>query len=652
MSSTKSGVIYDNNLYINTTTINNIPLTLDLLYKQDKPLFNIILEYTKQYGLVWDIDYKSKELKVLTKNSFFKDYNIEDWTDKLDKSSKWTITPVIADSQSFIFNYNEIGGFRYTGYDDKYGTQYGTKTLKTEYEFYPSQKELFEDIDPIIISSRSYTTLDTLSDWDIISPIEYESDNFTRIEDADEDDKKAINLNNWVFRTENQVNTPLHIFLPTPYMQDNKSCYIHPDFISSLDTGYIRSLNTIPEFSSVYDNFGSMFSAPMEDYTFDAQLIRATGNYQFDLFWKKFIHERYNIQNKKIVTHFNLSLIDYVNFKFNKFIMIENQLYCVNKINEFNLVGGGVTEVELIQISDIKAYTQGQKTFPFYSISPDNIYIEAANETYPNNLFFNVSVNTSMFLTEDSVEITKYGPGNISVYTTSKSGNTNTITFRVTGMMYTEDTMYGTIKILSDEIPFNILGAGQGLITSSPIQLYETADTIKTIYLTSDPVVDINTVQLIEYQPVSYGSVYINDVYYDEENTVGVDIVGTHVQGERFIGGLRASNIASVIEVPIEFDCTPHYIESSTEGVIINDGTYSGELVISFNSQDRINTIYLEDVIVYPEGVTSIEVLYQDNNLLELKFSYSGFNVRGIWEGSIYVSNGYSDRRIPIKIYG
>ena len=58
-----------------------------------------------------------------------------------------------------------------------------------------------------------------------------------------------------------------------------------------------------------------------------------------------------------VTCYLKLTPSDYANFDFNHFITIENQLYMVNKIYDYDITNDESTKVDLITIQDIKGYT-------------------------------------------------------------------------------------------------------------------------------------------------------------------------------------------------------------------------------------------------------------------------------------------------------
>jgi hypothetical protein len=141
----------------------------------------------------------------------------------------------------------------------------------------------------------------------------------------------------------------------------------------------VVQVNTLPQFQIVtgigQKTFGCIFNRPQEDYTYDKSITNSLNGYIYDNIWDKFINERYNVQNKKVTAYINIQPIDFINFKFNKFITLNNQLFIVNKIFDYDMNGNGLTKVELIQVTDMDVYKNGAESFPPIVISPNEVDI-------------------------------------------------------------------------------------------------------------------------------------------------------------------------------------------------------------------------------------------------------------------------------------
>lgn len=98
-----------------------------------------------------------------------------------------------------------------------------------------------------------------------------------------------------------------------------------------------------------------LFALPREDY-FNPNAVIRNSNDLWTVRWSNLIPELYNEQNKLLTCKVYLTPKDYNQFKFNKFIYINNVLYLVNKIIDYNPVSTEATKVELIQVMNPQAY--------------------------------------------------------------------------------------------------------------------------------------------------------------------------------------------------------------------------------------------------------------------------------------------------------
>ena len=368
----------------------NVNIGLKTFYKKEDPLFNVILEYTKMFGLVWSVDYQERKVRLQRRETLFNNYQIEDWSSKLDKTQDMVVEPVSFPSQYIRFGYEDTDGYRYTSYKDSYDVEYGDKIVKTAYEFNSDDTNMIEGIKPTIASNRNFVSYMDSLHWDTVSTIKAKTDFVPRLECADEDDKQAISAGNWCMRSDNIGNTDIskkcYITNDTPLMlAEDKSYYIDP---RAVEAGYLEYPTVIthyglpvftpvfrdsnPSFSTYNTHYSCLFNTPYEDFTSDKLFLNSKGRTVYDLCWNKFINERYNAQNKKVTAFFNLTVSDYNSFNFNKFITFDNQLFMVNKIMDFNPTTNKSTKCELIQIADTNNYTQPLEEFEPIMVNLDS----------------------------------------------------------------------------------------------------------------------------------------------------------------------------------------------------------------------------------------------------------------------------------------
>lgn len=362
---------------------NSTTCELKNLYAKDEPLFKVILQYTKMFGLIWKPDYNKKTIDIMTRSTYFKDYDVVDWSDKVDKSKGMTIEPVSFSSKYVTFNYDDVEGYRYSGYRSKYGVDYGEKKLKTKYNFDTKEENLFkEKIGPSSVSCKSFTRFNDLTNWDTLTKLPVNPSEVNFIDCENEDQTSSISINNWYFRLPNKDVTEYYMIsdVSDVELSDGKYYWINNVTANSGKVG--EYTQTLPQFSPVYKSenhglsLGCLFNCPNEDYTEDKGISAAKGNYIYDICWSDYINERYNANNKKLTCYIKLTPVDFEKFNFKTFIVIDNQLFVMNRVVDFD-VNGSLTKCELIQVSDIGGYINQRIEFPAVRYSVEEIHMES-----------------------------------------------------------------------------------------------------------------------------------------------------------------------------------------------------------------------------------------------------------------------------------
>lgn len=371
------------------------PFSLEYFYKSDEPIFNIILQYTKMFGLHWVVDYIGKKISIKSKKGLFEDYAIVDFNDRVDRSQPFIIEPINIQNKYIKFNYDDVEGNIYTGYKDTFGVNIGELTVDTGYDFNNGFMNLFEGIKPSSASSKSYITFKQLCEWDTRSSITPIIEKRVMIDCESEDESGSISLNNWYLRGPNIQTDDLQLISDDSAVMNvyNTSCYLTPEYAGSYGLG--QTTSTFPIFSNVVqftnyilwddkNTYTSLFNVPNEDYTYN-QLMNKVGDYSvYKLFWEKYINEVYNILNKKVTAYLIIDPIEYEKIKFNRFVTIDNQLFMINKVIDYDINTTGSTKVELIQINDPDNYTNA--SFPTLASSTNTLYIKGSSD--PDSPFY------------------------------------------------------------------------------------------------------------------------------------------------------------------------------------------------------------------------------------------------------------------------
>lgn len=327
--------------------------TLNDLWNNDENIFDYILNYCKMYRIKISVDEVAKTINFDSLPKYFEDYTIEDWSSKVDFSRDYTITPITFSKKYILFNYTENSTKLGEKYNKVYGREFGEKRLMTEYNFSDDTEELFQNIKSPMVSTENILSWDNIYNGKIkysfpAEILTYSSDKegkfidnfgtmyfFCGLSSWDDDERLALRGGSITDDTHFQLNYNLY-------------------FYNQITSDRVN-VNTYPHLDIVYGNNLCTFTAPAENYTYLNNYSNKHGIY--DNFWSEYINERYNVQNKLITCYLWITPIDYYNFNFNKFIMIKNQLYFVNKIYDYDMTSLTPTKVDLITIQDIAGYT-------------------------------------------------------------------------------------------------------------------------------------------------------------------------------------------------------------------------------------------------------------------------------------------------------
>lgn len=334
----------------------NTHFKLNSLWNNDYNLFEEIIKYCKKHRIYIYTDDYAKKIYFKHYDTYFKNYTIEDWTNKLDRSKEIIIKPITFNNKYVLFNYEDNKTKLGNEYRDKYGYDYGEYRLTTDYNFNSDTTELFGDKK----LKTSITNTDNILSWTNIydnKKIVYSFPAEIYVYNKDKEKKQVDTFGNFYYHNGNALfdTTPALCLRPVKLSDDtilqqstNTYCY---------SQGYnYADITTYPKLDIVYGDKLCLFNVPKENYTY----INNYGGKStiYSRYWENYLNERYNIQNKVVTCYLALTPKDWTDFRFNKFIKIDGILYMVNKIYDYNIETSEPTKVDLITITDISGYTE------------------------------------------------------------------------------------------------------------------------------------------------------------------------------------------------------------------------------------------------------------------------------------------------------
>lgn len=330
--------------------------TLNDLWNNDYKLYDIILNYCKMYRIFVKVDDLNKEIKFIPSHKYFENYEVLDWTDKVCTDKDFVVKPISWDHKYVSFNYKENETALGKRYKEDYGAEWGEKRLTTVYNFNTETKELFSGITPSLMYTPNVLSWTDLYNKKVVYSLPAES----YVNMSDEDNKFVDQFGAFYlmrglysFDTDSKLNLRSVVISDDTILQEKNNTYYYSQTSNKIN------VTTYPRLDIIYNAYGNnmcVFGKPMVNYTYSSSVYN-NGVDIYNKCWKKYLDERYNRNNKVVTCYIYLTPYDYITFDFNKFVKIENQLYIVNKIYDYDAVTNQKVKVDLITVQDITGYT-------------------------------------------------------------------------------------------------------------------------------------------------------------------------------------------------------------------------------------------------------------------------------------------------------
>lgn len=320
-----------------------------------------LIDYCKLFGLLFTTD-DSGKLSIISRNQFFNNPKIEDWTGKVDRSKQMEITPLTFDVSKFVMKYADGGTFYENYYQDKTGSVYGSQEIRTGYEFENNEKDIFEGTifnTPITSKESSRVLVSNkmifINDNRIL-PALFEKDGATRVQS---DSKYHLLFYNGFAPFDTSRGNSVFVTDDIPQMLNEdigggQYCWIDTSTIAN-----VIKLVLYPVFSTM-DKSGKyswLFGRPLENYAGIPSLQLPESATLYNRFWARYFEDVYAVDNKRMTCYVKLSHCDMNQLSFANFVRIDGAIWHPNKVIDYNPASDGPTKVELVQVRDISAYS-------------------------------------------------------------------------------------------------------------------------------------------------------------------------------------------------------------------------------------------------------------------------------------------------------
>lgn len=337
---------------------------------------DFLIGYAKLFGLVFYTDADGIP-HLVSRNTYFANAKIHDWTKKIDRSQTLEQEPIPFDARYLTMKYQDGGTFYEDYYDQHNGLKYGEQRIDTGYQFNEDETDLNESaIFGNTVMSRERTRILVgsvlkVEEDDKILPAYFEKENGER-------NPAESKYNLLFFNGMQTASQPIYMSDDTPDMLtlDNggKFCWINPT--NYPDIGVVGSALALFSEYPAYDTlhrsgkYSWDIGYPLESYAGITPNQYPRSATIFEQFWRKYIEEIYNVNNRTMTVSVQLSPVEVMQWSFADFVQIGNTLWHPYKIDQYNPLGNGIAKVELLKVSSTDAietaYKGGQTDFTAY----------------------------------------------------------------------------------------------------------------------------------------------------------------------------------------------------------------------------------------------------------------------------------------------
>jgi len=354
-------------------------VTTDDMFDTTTTQGEILLNYTKLCGLIYDTDSKGN-VTIMSRNKFFADYEILDWSDKVDYSKDINIKPIPFNTRFLEMKYKSGDSYYENKYKGEFGLEYGEKKINTGFAFNSQTTQLLNTIFTNTVVAEedrdNYTTEfryigKPVPDnyygfvkklWSLPSigyPCYFSKDGNKKNKT---DAKYSLLFNTGTVYNPGVITVDSSVMLvDDASVNGGKFCWLENYLTDTFHFNRLMmTVSYTPEFTTHYDNYSWDIGYPRISYAGDTTTTYPSGSTVYSRFWEEYISEIYNVKNKILTCYVKLSWLDILNFSFKNFVIINGVLYHPNKLLNVNPLSDDPVQIEFIQVQNIDAYTNGQ----------------------------------------------------------------------------------------------------------------------------------------------------------------------------------------------------------------------------------------------------------------------------------------------------
>lgn len=339
-------------------------ITLQRIFGSVKP-FEILLQYAKAHHLVWIVDDEAATVTVKRAKDYYDDCLIDgttDITEVVDKGRGLTVTPLSWKDREVVMNMAPMGCDYVEGYKDRYGRDYGSKTIVTRSRLNDSTVNLLGNGKVPAVKGSAMLSETVFNAATIrassgvgLQPVE----NYPMPLNVSDGESADCYGNFYYRRSTNGMwnkrlaagmrldaggafvmitdDTPLEVAA-------GRYCWHGPAVMGGIKMYARPVLRTVSE-----NGTSLLFAEPREQYTSDPD--KAT-EYLYDVAWASYIEEVYNEQNKTVAVYAYVRRPLLKKIRINPFVVMNHILYLVMSVAGWSDTDG-YCRIVMRQVTDV-----------------------------------------------------------------------------------------------------------------------------------------------------------------------------------------------------------------------------------------------------------------------------------------------------------
>lgn len=394
----------------------NYKITKDNLLDSSITQSQFLLNYMKLFGLMCYYDKSIGKYVLCTRNKFYENATIEDWTDKVNPKDI-NLEPNNIEARKYTFKYGDISSTHYNRYKDVFGTEYGSVYINTNNQHLDNTEEFYTSLFscPLIEQSYNYDINNNQYrlPWQALGWCTY--DGIKR--SAAIPDKPTLVLWNGLNKALITLNEmrPYLILSDDTYQMRLSNEFYWSNYPQKGDTkeAVIECLNgatpVFPDFTSLIPYVAALdFAVPKLTF-FETEPNALTDDIcLYNRFYEGYVNDKLSVHNRIIEIPVDLTNNDILNFKFNNFYSINETPFVVVEIKDYNPIGNTPTVVKMQRVVELDNYTNGQNILIndirsiggfFYLI------VQSGEQPYETDLYCEYSVPNTSLVTESGFNI-------------------------------------------------------------------------------------------------------------------------------------------------------------------------------------------------------------------------------------------------------